>query len=143
LLIDARLLGSGAARALRELISSAVDLLAIVTHARAGAALSRAGDRHADADRPDRRQPLGPGRRGRPDGHLHRAKAGFALDPEARRLAGRYYVAPIGIPLEAEHGIVPPTANFPRGSLQVNWQEPGGSSEQAEEKQDGNNKRER
>jgi hypothetical protein len=57
---------------------------------------------------------------------FHRAKAGFALDPEARRLAGRYFVAPIGIPLEAETGIVPPDGEYPPARLtQVNWQEPG------------------
>ena len=44
---------------------------------------------------------------------FHRAKAGFALDREARRLAGRYLVAPIGIPLEAEDGIVPPDGEWP------------------------------
>jgi hypothetical protein len=58
---------------------------------------------------------------------FHRAKAGFALDPEARRLAGRYFVAPIGIPLEAEAGIVPADGEYPPARLtQVNWQEPGG-----------------
>ena len=56
---------------------------------------------------------------------FHRAKAGFALDREARRLAGRYLVAPIGIPLEAEEGIVPPDGEFPPGRItEVNWQEP-------------------
>ena len=60
---------------------------------------------------------------------FHRAKAGFALDPEARRLAGRYFVAPIGIPLEAEEGIVPLDAVFPPARLtEVTWQEPGAAS---------------
>ncbi|MGH2651462.1 MAG: hypothetical protein ACRDHK_09670, partial [Actinomycetota bacterium] len=56
---------------------------------------------------------------------FHRAKAGFALDPEARRLAGRYLVAPIGIPVEAEAGIVPPDGEFPPGRIaEITWQEP-------------------
>ena len=57
---------------------------------------------------------------------FHRAKAGFALDPEARRLAGRYLVAPIGIPLEAEAGIVPADGEYPPARItEVTWQEPG------------------
>ena len=49
----------------------------------------------------------------------------FALDREARRLAGRYLVAPIGIPLEAEEGIVPPDGEFPPGRItEVTRQEP-------------------
>jgi hypothetical protein len=56
---------------------------------------------------------------------FHRAKAGFALDREARLLAGRYYVAPIGIPLEAEEGIVPPDGEWPPARItQVTWDEP-------------------
>src|SRR4029078_5948966 len=56
---------------------------------------------------------------------FHRAKAGVALDLEARRLAGRYLVAPIGIPLEAEEGIVPADGEFPPGRItEVTWQEP-------------------
>jgi hypothetical protein len=56
---------------------------------------------------------------------FHRARAGFALDAEARRLAGRYLVAPIGIPLEAEEGVVPPDGEFPPARItEVNWQEP-------------------
>ena len=56
---------------------------------------------------------------------FHRAKAGFALDREARRLAGRYLVAPIGIPLEAEEGIVPPDGELPPARItEINWQEP-------------------
>ena len=56
---------------------------------------------------------------------FHRAKAGFALDREARRLGGRYLVAPIGIPLEAEEGIVPPDGEWPPARItEVSWQEP-------------------
>jgi NAD(P)H-hydrate epimerase len=126
LLIDA-LLGSGAAGPLREPISSAVDLLnAIVTHARAAGRPCRvlAVDTPTLIDLTD-------GTRSDPvvvadlTVTFHRAKAGFALDPEARRLAGRYFVAPIGIPLEAEEGIVPPDGEYPPARLtQVNWQEP-------------------
>ncbi len=127
LLIDA-LLGSGAAGPLREPISSAVDLLnAIVTHARAAGRACRV----LAVDAPTRID-LTDGTRSDPvvaadlTVTFHRAKAGFALDPEARRLAGRYYVAPIGIPLEAEDGIVPPDGEYPPARLtQVNWQEPG------------------
>ena len=127
LLIDA-LLGSGAAGPLREPISSAVDLLnAIVTHARAAGRPCRA----LAIDTPTRID-LTDGTRSDPvvvadlTVTFHRAKAGFALDPEARRLAGRYYVAPIGIPLEAEEGIVPPDGEYPPARItQVNWQEPG------------------
>lgn len=128
LLIDA-LLGSGASGPLREPVSTAVDLLnAIVTHARAAGRPCRvlAIDTPTLIDLTD-------GSHSDPvvtaDLTLtfHRAKAGFALDPEARRLAGRYFVAPIGIPLEAEAGIVPPDGEFPPARItQVNWQEPGG-----------------
>ena len=56
---------------------------------------------------------------------FHRAKAGFALDPEARRLEGRYLVAPIGIPVEAEAGMVPADGEFPPARItEVTWQEP-------------------
>ena len=56
---------------------------------------------------------------------FHRAKAGFALDREARALAGRYFVAPIGIPIEAEAGIVPPDGEWPPARItQVTWDEP-------------------
>ena len=127
LLIDA-LLGSGAAGPLREPISSAVDLLnAIVTHARAAGRACRV----LAIDTPTRID-LTDGTRSDPvvvadlTVTFHRAKAGFALDPEARRLAGRYFVAPIGIPLEAEEGIVPLDGEYPPARLtQVNWQEPG------------------
>jgi NAD(P)H-hydrate epimerase len=127
LLIDA-LLGSGAAGPLREPISSAVDLVnAIVTHARAAGRPCRV----LAIDTPTRID-LTDGTRSDPvvaadlTVTFHRAKAGFALDPEARRLAGRYFVAPIGIPLEAETGIVPLDGEYPPARLtQVNWQEPG------------------
>ena len=126
LLIDA-LLGSGAAGPLREPISSAVDLLnAIVTHARAAGRPCRV----LAIDTPTRID-LTDGTRSDPvvvadlTVTFHRAKAGFALDPEARRLAGRYFVAPIGIPLEAETGIVPLDGEYPPARItQVNWQEP-------------------
>jgi NAD(P)H-hydrate epimerase len=133
LLIDA-LLGSGATGPLREPISSAVDLLnAIVTHARAAGRPCRV----LAIDTPTRID-LTDGTRSDPvvaadlTVTFHRAKAGFALDPEARRLAGRYFVAPIGIPLEAEAGIVPPDGEYPPARLtQVNWQEPGPGGEPA------------
>src|SRR3970282_2180735 len=57
---------------------------------------------------------------------FQRAKAGFALDPESRRLAGRYFVARIGIPLEAEEGVVPDDGEYPPARLaEITWQEPG------------------
>jgi len=125
LLVDA-LLGSGASAPLREPISSAVDLLnAIATHARAAGRPCRvlAVDTPTLVDLTD-------GSYSDPvvaadlTVTFHRAKAGFALDPDARRLAGRYFVAPIGIPLEAEAGIVPPDGEFPPARItQVNWQE--------------------
>jgi NAD(P)H-hydrate epimerase len=129
LLVDA-LLGSGASGPLREPISSAVDLLnAIVTHARAAGRACRV----LAVDCPTRID-LTDGTRSDPvvvadlTVTFHRAKAGFALDPEARRLAGRYHVAPIGIPLEAEAGIVPPDGEYPPARItQVTWQEPGGA----------------
>jgi len=126
LLIDA-LLGSGASGPLREPISTAVDLMnAVRTHARA------AGRPCAllAIDTPTRID-LTSGARSDPvvEADLtvtfHRAKAGFALDREARGLAGRYYVAPIGIPLEAEEGIVPPDGEWPPARItQVSWEEP-------------------
>ncbi len=126
LLVDA-LLGSGAAGPLREPISTAVDLLnAVRAHAQAAgrpvAVLS--------VDTPTRVDLTG-GARSTPvvaadvTVTFHRAKAGFALDVEARRLAGRYLVAPIGIPLEAEEGIIPPDGEYPPARItQVTWQEP-------------------
>jgi hydroxyethylthiazole kinase-like uncharacterized protein yjeF len=127
LIIDA-LLGSGASGPLREPVSSAVDLLnAIRTHARAAGRPCRV----LSVDTPTRID-LTDGTRSDPvvaadlTVTFHRAKAGFALDPEARRLAGRYFVAPIGIPLEAEEGIVPADGEFPPARItEVTWQEPG------------------
>jgi hydroxyethylthiazole kinase-like uncharacterized protein yjeF len=126
LVIDA-LLGSGASAPLREPISTAVDLVnAIRTHAvAAGRPCSvLAVDTPTLIDLTD-------GSRSQPvvaadlTITFHRAKAGFALDQESRSLAGRYFVAPIGIPLEAEEGIVPPDGEFPPGRIaQISWQEP-------------------
>jgi hydroxyethylthiazole kinase-like uncharacterized protein yjeF len=126
LVIDA-LLGSGATGPLREPISTAVDLVnAIRTHARAAgrACTVLAVDTPTRVDLTN-------------GGHsdpvvqadltvtFHRAKAGFALDREARSLAGRYFVAPIGIPLEAEAGIVPADGAWPPARItQVTWDEP-------------------
>ena len=128
LLIDA-LLGSGAAGPLREPIASAVDLLnAIVTHARAAGRPCRvlAIDTPTLVDLTDGSQ-SDPVVTADLTVTFHRAKAGFALDPAARRLAGRYFVAPIGIPLEAEAGIVPADGEHPPARItQVNWQEPAG-----------------
>jgi NAD(P)H-hydrate epimerase len=128
LVVDA-LLGTGASGPLREPISTAVDLVnAIRTHAVA------AGRRCSvlAVDTPTAIDPTD-GSRSSPvvvadlTVTFHRAKAGFALDPEARRLAGRYFVAPIGIPLEAEEGVVPPDGEFaPARIAQITWQEPGG-----------------
>jgi hydroxyethylthiazole kinase-like uncharacterized protein yjeF len=126
LLVDA-LLGTGASGPLREPISTAVDLInAIRTHARADGRRCSvlAVDTPTAIDQTD-------GSRSTPvvtadlTVTFHRAKAGFALDPEARRLAGRYFVAPIGIPLEAEGGIVPPDAEAPPARIaQITWHEP-------------------
>jgi hydroxyethylthiazole kinase-like uncharacterized protein yjeF len=126
LLVDA-LLGSGASGPLREPISTAVDLVnATRTHA---AAAGRPCSVLA-VDTPTRVDLTG-GARSTPvvaadvTVTFHRAKAGFALDREARQLAGRYLVAPIGIPLEAEEGIVPPDGEFPPSRItEVTWQEP-------------------
>ena len=124
--VDA-LLGSGASGPLREPISTAVDLVnATRTHALAAGRPCAV----VAVDTPTRVDLTG-GARSTPvvtaDATVtfHRAKAGFALDPEARRLAGRYLVAPIGIPLEAESGIVPADGEWPPARLTVvNWQEP-------------------
>ena len=126
LVVDA-LLGTGASGPLREPISTAVDLVnAIRTHALAA---SRPCSVLA-VDAPTRID-LTDGSRSDPvvvadiTVTFHRAKAGFALDPESRRLAGRYFVAPIGIPLEAEEGVVPPDGEYPPARIaQINWQEP-------------------
>jgi hydroxyethylthiazole kinase-like uncharacterized protein yjeF len=126
LVVDA-LLGSGASGPLREPISTAVDLInAVRTHAQAAGRPCRV----LAIDTPTRVDVTN-------GGHsepvvqadltvtFHRAKAGFALDREARAVAGRYYVAPIGIPLEAEAGIVPPDGEWPPGRItMVNWEEP-------------------
>jgi hydroxyethylthiazole kinase-like uncharacterized protein yjeF len=126
LLVDA-LLGSGASGPLREPISTAVDLVnAIRTHARAAGRPCSV----LAVDTPTRID-LTQGGHSEPVVQadltvtFHRAKAGFALDREARALAGRYFVAPIGIPLEAEAGIVPPDGEWPPARLtQVTWDEP-------------------
>jgi hydroxyethylthiazole kinase-like uncharacterized protein yjeF len=126
LLVDA-LLGSGASGPLREPISTAVDLLnAIRTHARAaGRPCSMLA-----VDTPTRvdlttGEPSDPVINADLTVTFHRAKAGFALRPEARRLAGRYFVAPIGIPLEAESGVVPGDAEAPPERIaEVTWNEP-------------------
>lgn len=126
LVIDA-LLGSGASGPLREPVSTAVDLVnAIRTHATAAGrpCAVLAVDTPTVVDQTD-------GSRSSPvvvadvTVTFHRAKAGFAIDPESRRLAGRYFVAPLGIPLEAEDGVVPPDGEFPPARIaQINWQEP-------------------
>ena len=126
LIIDA-LLGTGARGPLREPISTAVDLInAIRIHARAAgrpcSVLAVDTPTRIDVTGGDRSDPV-------VSADLtvtfHRAKAGFALDREARRLAGRYFVAPIGIPLEAERGVVPDDAEFPPGRIAENsWHEP-------------------
>ncbi len=126
LVVDA-MLGSGATGPLREPVASAVQLVnAIRTHAAAAGRPCRvlAVDTPTLVD-------LTSGDQSDPvvaadvTVTFHRAKAGFALDPEARRLAGRYLVAPIGIPLEAEAGIVPPDGEFPPARItEVTWQEP-------------------
>jgi hydroxyethylthiazole kinase-like uncharacterized protein yjeF len=126
LVIDA-LLGTGASGPLREPISTAVDLVnGIRTHARAAGRPCSV----LAVDTPTRID-VTDGSRSSPVVEadvtvtFHRAKAGFALDVEARRLAGRYLVAPIGIPLEAEEGVVPPDGEVPPARItQVNWQEP-------------------
>jgi NAD(P)H-hydrate epimerase len=126
LIVDA-LLGSGGRGPLREPVASAVQLAnAVRTHAVAAGRPCRvlAVDTPTVVD-------LTSGERSDPvvaadlTVTFHRAKAGFALDPEARRLAGRYLVAPIGIPVEAEAGIVPPDGEYPPARItEVTWQEP-------------------
>jgi hydroxyethylthiazole kinase-like uncharacterized protein yjeF len=131
LLVDA-LLGTGASGPLREPISTAVDLInGIRTHARAAgrpcSVLAVDTPTFIDVTDGSHSSPV-------VEADItitfHRARAGFALDPEARKLGGRYLVAPIGIPLEAEEGVIPPDGEFPPGRItQVNWQEPGASHE--------------
>jgi hydroxyethylthiazole kinase-like uncharacterized protein yjeF len=126
LLVDA-LLGSGASGPLREPISTCVDLInALRTHAGASGEPCSV----LAVDTPTRIDLTG-GARSSPvvaadvTVTFHRAKAGFALDGEARRLAGRYLVAPIGIPLEAEEGIVPPDGEYPPARItEITWNEP-------------------
>lgn len=126
LIVDA-LLGSGASGPLREPISTAVDL---VNASRAHAMAAGRPFAVLAIDTPTRVDLTG-GARSTPvvaadvTVTFHRAKAGFALDREARRLAGRYLVAPIGIPLEAEEGIVPPDGEWPPARItEVTWHEP-------------------
>jgi NAD(P)H-hydrate epimerase len=127
LLVDA-LLGTGASGPLREPVSTAVDLLnGIRTHARAAGRPCSilAVDAPTGVDITDGSHAT-PAVEADVTVTFHRAKAGFALDPEARRLAGRYLVAPIGIPLEAEEGVVPPDGEYPPARItEVTWQEPG------------------
>jgi NAD(P)H-hydrate epimerase len=126
MLVDA-LLGSGASGPLREPISTAVDLInATRTHAQAAGRPCSV----VAVDTPTRVDLTG-GSRSTPVVQaditvtFHRAKAGFALDRDARQLAGRYLVAPIGIPLEAEEGIVPPDGEWPPARItEITWQEP-------------------
>ena len=131
LLVDA-LLGTGASGPLREPIATAVDLLnAVRTHA---AAEGRPCSVLA-VDAPTRID-VTAGTHSEPvvaadvTVTFHRAKAGFALNAAARRLAGRYFVAPIGIPLEAEQDVVPPDGEWPPARItQVTWQEPSAPDE--------------
>ena len=125
-LVDA-LLGSGASGPLREPISTAVDL---VNASRSHALAAGRPCSVVAVDTPTRIDLTG-GSHSTPvvaadvTVTFHRAKAGFALDREARRLAGRYLGAPIGIPLEAEEGIVPPDGEHPPARItEVTWQEP-------------------
>jgi hydroxyethylthiazole kinase-like uncharacterized protein yjeF len=126
LLVDA-LLGSGASGPLREPIATAVDLInAVRTHALAAgrpcSVLAVDTPTRIDMTNGSRSDPVVAADL---TVSFHRAKAGFALDKEARRLAGRYFVAPIGIPLEAEEGIVPPDGEYPPARIsQINWEEP-------------------
>ena len=124
--VDA-LLGSGAQGPLREPISTAVDL---VNATRAHAVAAARPVSVVAVDTPTRIDLTG-GARSTPvvsadvTVTFHRAKAGFALDREARRLAGRYLVAPIGIPLEAEADIVPPDGEWPPARItEITWHEP-------------------
>jgi hydroxyethylthiazole kinase-like uncharacterized protein yjeF len=126
LVVDA-LLGSGASGPLREPISTAVDL---VNATRAHAVAAGRPVSVLAVDTPTRIDLTG-GARSTPvvsadvTVTFHRAKAGFALDREARRLAGRYLVAPIGIPLESEEGIVPADGEWPPARItEVTWHEP-------------------
>jgi NAD(P)H-hydrate epimerase len=124
--VDA-LLGSGASGPLREPISTAVDL---VNATKAHAVAAGRPVTVVAVDTPTRVDLTG-GARSTPvvDADVtvtfHRAKAGFALDRDARRLAGRYLVAPIGIPLEAEEDIVPADGEWPPARItEITWHEP-------------------
>jgi NAD(P)H-hydrate epimerase len=126
IIVDA-LLGSGASGPLREPISTAVDL---VNATRAHAAAAARPFSVVAVDTPTRIDLTG-GARSTPvvaadvTVTFHRAKAGYALDRDARRLAGRYLVAPIGIPLEAEEGIVPADGEWPPARItEITWHEP-------------------
>jgi hydroxyethylthiazole kinase-like uncharacterized protein yjeF len=129
--VDA-LLGTGASGPLREPVSTAVDLVnGIRTHARAAgrpcSVLAVDTPTFIDVTDGSRSSPVVAADL---TVTFHRARAGFALDPEARKLAGRYLVAPIGIPLEAEEGVIPADGEYPPGRItQVNWQEPGATHE--------------
>jgi NAD(P)H-hydrate epimerase len=125
-IVDA-LLGSGASGPLREPISTAVDL---VNATRAHAVAASRPISVVAVDTPTRIDLTG-GARSTPvvaadvTVTFHRAKAGFALDRDARSLAGRYLVAPIGIPLEAEAGIVPADGEWPPARItEITWHEP-------------------
>ena len=126
LLVDA-LLGSGASGPLREPVSTAVDVInAVRVHARAAgrpcSVLAVDAPTRIDMTGGDQSDPVVTADL---TVTFHRAKAGFALNREARRLAGRYFVAPIGIPLEAEDGVVPPDAEYPAARIaEIQWQEP-------------------
>ena len=126
LAIDA-LLGSGSEGPLREPISTAVDIVnAVRVHARAAgrpmSVLAVDSPTRIDLTGGDQSEPVVTADL---TVTFHRAKAGFALNREARRLAGRYFVAPIGIPLEAEVGVVPPDAEWPPSRIaEIKWQEP-------------------
>ena len=135
LLIDA-LLGSGASGPLREPVSTAVDLInGIRVHARAAGrpclVIAVDAPTRVDITGGDHSDPVV---EADVTVTFHRAKAGFALSAEARRLAGRYFVAPIGIPIEAERGIVPEDAEFPPGRIaEITWQEPAAPSTSSSE----------
>lgn len=126
LIVDA-LLGSGSSGPLREPISTAVDIVnAVRVHARAAgrpcSVLAVDAPTRIDMTGGDQSDPVVTADI---TVTFHRAKAGFALNREARGLAGRYFVAPIGIPVEAEEGIVPEDAEWPPSRIaEINWQEP-------------------
>ncbi len=126
LLVDA-LLGTGASGPLREPIATAVDLVnAVRAHARAESrpcsVLAIDAPTRIDVTAGTHSEPVVAAD---VTVTFHRAKAGFAVNGASRRLAGRYLVAPIGIPLEAEQDVVPPDGEWPPARItQVSWQEP-------------------